>query len=81
MTALMKRFPEGAGVLAHEQNPIDEATLDYLAQLKVAGIIYDTHYSTIHNFFGVFMTVKDYPHPIPWWEALKQLQQVYPACA
>jgi hypothetical protein len=80
-TALMNRFPESAGVLAHEQNPIDEATLDYLEGLKASGAIYDTHYSTIHNFFGVFITVKDYPHPIPWWDALAQLPQLDPICA
>jgi hypothetical protein len=81
VTALMKRFPESAGVLASEQNPIDEATLDYLGRLKANGAIYDTHYSTIHNFFGVFITVKDYPHPIPWWEAIERLQKLYPRCA
>ena len=80
-TALMQRFPESAGVLSQEQNPIDEATLDYLGRLKASGAIYDTHYSTIHNFFGVFITVKDYPHPIPWWEAMTQLERLYPLCA
>jgi hypothetical protein len=76
-TALMERFPEIATTLAHEQNPIDEATLDYLQGLKVAGGIYDMQYSSIHNFFGVFISIKDYPHPIPWWDAVPQLQQLY----
>jgi hypothetical protein len=73
----MERFPEIATTLAHEQNPIDEATLDYLQGLKVAGGIYDMQYSSIHNFFGVFISIKDYPHPIPWWDAVPQLQQLY----
>jgi hypothetical protein len=77
-TALMERFPDIATTLAQEQNPIDEATLDYLQGLKVAGGIYDMQYSSIHNFFGVFITVKDYPHLIPWWDAVPQLQQLYP---
>lgn len=76
-TALMKRFPDIATTLSQEQNPIDENTLDYLQRLKAAGGIYDMLYSSIHNFFGVFITIKDYPHPIPWWEALPQLQQLY----
>jgi hypothetical protein len=78
ITALMKRFPDIANTLAKEQNPIDEATLNYLQRLKVAGGIYDMQYSSIHNFFGVFITIKDYPHPIPWWEAVFQLQLLYP---
>jgi hypothetical protein len=77
-TALMERFPDIATTLAKERNPIDEATLDYLQRLKVAGEIYDMQFSSIHNFFGVFITVKDYPHLIPWWEAVPQLQQLYP---
>ncbi len=77
-TALMKRFPDIATTLAQEQNPIDEATLDYLQRLKVAGGIYDMQYRSIHNFFGVFITIKDYPHPIPGWDAVPQLQQLYP---
>jgi hypothetical protein len=77
-TALMEKFPDIATTLAQEQNPIDEATLDYLQRLKVAGGIYDMQYSSIHNFFGVFITVKDYPHLIPWWDAVPQLQQLYP---
>jgi hypothetical protein len=77
-TALMERFPDIATTLAKERNPIDEATLDYLQRLKVAGGIYDMQYSSIHNFFGVFITVKDYPHLIPWWDAVPQLQQLYP---
>ncbi|PSB56831.1 hypothetical protein [Chamaesiphon polymorphus] len=77
-TALMKRFPDIATTLSQEQNPIDEATLDYLQRLKVAGGIYDMQYSSIHNFFGVFITIKDYPHPIPWWDAVPQLQRLYP---
>jgi DNA-binding MarR family transcriptional regulator len=80
-TALMERFPDIANTLAQERNPIDEATLDYLQRLKVAGGIYDMQYSSIHNFFGVFITVKDYPHLIPWWDAVPQLQRLYPACA
>jgi hypothetical protein len=52
--------------------------LDYLQRLKVAGGIYDMQYSSIHNFFGVFITVKDYPHLIPWWDAVPQLQRLYP---
>jgi hypothetical protein len=76
-TALMQRFPDIATTLAQEQNPIDEATLDYLQRLKLAGAIYDMQYSSIHNFFGVFITVKDYPHLIPWWEAVPQLQRLY----
>jgi hypothetical protein len=47
-TALMKRFPDIATTLSQEQNPIDEATLDYLQRLKVAGGIYDMLYSSIH---------------------------------
>jgi hypothetical protein len=78
-TVLMQRFPDIAHTLAQEQNPIDEATLDYLQRLKAVGGIYDMQYSSIHNFFGVFMTIKDYPHPIPWWDAVPQLQQLYPA--
>jgi hypothetical protein len=78
VTALMKRFPEIANTLAKEQNPIDEATLDYLQRLKVEDGIYDMQYSSIHNFFGVFITIKDYPHPIPWWEAIGKLQLLYP---
>jgi hypothetical protein len=77
-TALMERFPDIATTLAKERNPINEATLDYLQRLKVAGEIYDMQFSSIHNFFGVFITVKDYPHLIPWWEAVPQLQQLYP---
>jgi hypothetical protein len=77
-TALMERFPDIATTLAKERNPIDEATLDYLQRLKVAGEIYDMQFSSIHNFFGVFITVKDYPHLIPWWDAVPQLQQLYP---
>jgi hypothetical protein len=77
-TALMQKFPDIATTLAQEQNPIDEATFDYLQRLKVAGGIYDMQYSSIHNFFGVFITVKDYPHLIPWWDAVPQLQQLYP---
>jgi hypothetical protein len=77
-TALMERFPDIATTLAKERNPIDEATLDYLQQLKVAGGTYDMQYSSIHNFFGVFITVKDYPHLIPWWDAVPQLKQLYP---
>jgi hypothetical protein len=77
-TALMEKFPDIATTLAQEQNPIDEATFDYLQRLKVAGGIYDMQYSSIHNFFGVFITVKDYPHLIPWWDAVPQLQQLYP---
>jgi hypothetical protein len=77
-TALMQRFPEIAATLAQERNPIDEATLDYLQGLKVAGEIYDMQYSSIHNFFGVFISIKDYPHPIPWWDAVPQLQQLCP---
>ncbi len=77
-TALMKRFPDIAATLSQEQNPIDEATLDYLQRLKVAGGIYDMLYSSIHNFFGVFITIKDYPHPIPWWDAVPQLRKLYP---
>jgi hypothetical protein len=80
-TALMRRFPDIANTLAQERNPIDEATLDYLQRLKVAGGIYDMQYSSIHNFFGVFITVKDYPHLIPWWDAVPQLQQLYPNCS
>lgn len=80
-TALMKRFPDIAGTLSKEKNPIDEATLDYLEELRVNGMVYGTHYTTIHNFYGVFITIKDYPHPIPWWEAVPQLQQLYPLCA
>jgi hypothetical protein len=76
-TVLMQRFPDIANTLAQEQNPIDEATLDYLQRLKVAGGIYDMQYSSIHNFFGVFITVKDYPHLIPWWDAVQQLQMLY----
>jgi hypothetical protein len=76
-TALMEKFPDIATTLAQEQNPIDEATFDYLQRLKVAGGIYDMQYSSIHNFFGVFITVKDYPHLIPWWDAVPQLQQLY----
>ena len=78
-TVLMQRFPDIAHTLAQEQNPIDEATLDYLQRLKAVGGIYDMQYSSIHNFFGVFITIKDYPHPIPWWDAVLQLQQLYPA--
>jgi hypothetical protein len=78
-TALMERFPDIATTLAKERNPIDEDTLDYLQRLKVAGGIYDMQYSSIHNFFGVFITIKDYPHLIPWWDAVQQLQQLYPA--
>ncbi len=77
-TVLMQRFPDIAHTLAQEQNPIDEATLDYLQRLKAVGGIYDMQYSSIHNFFGVFITIKDYPHPIPWWDAVPQLQQLYP---
>jgi hypothetical protein len=77
-TALMQRFPDIANTLAQEQNPIDEATLDYLQRLKVAGGIYDMQYSSIHNFFGVFLTIKDYPHLIPWWDAVPQLHQLSP---
>jgi hypothetical protein len=79
VTALMKRFPDIANTLSKEENPIDEATLDYLERLKVAELIHNVHYSSIHNFFGVFITSKDYPHPIPWWDAVPQLQQLYPA--
>jgi hypothetical protein len=78
ITALMKAFPEIANTLAKEQNPIDEANLDYLKRLKVAGGIYDMQYTSIHNFFGVFIMMRDYPHPIPWWDAVPQLQQLYP---
>lgn len=67
-----------ATTLAQERNPIDAATFDYLQRLKVAGRIYDMQYSSIQNFFGVFITVKDYPHLIPWWDAVPQLQQLYP---
>lgn len=81
VTALMQRFPDIAGTLAKEQNPIDAATLDYLERLRVDGLIYNTHYNTIDNYFGVFITRQDYPHPIPWWEAMTRLQQVYPVCA
>jgi hypothetical protein len=81
ITALMQRFPDTAGTLAKEQNPIDEATLDYLERLRVDGLIYNTHYNTIDNYFGVFITQQDYPHPIPWWDALTRLQQLYPICA
>jgi hypothetical protein len=81
VTVLMQRFPDIAGTLAKEQNPIDEATLDYLERLRVEGLIYNTHYNTIDNYFGVFITQQDYPHPIPWWDALTQLQQLYPSCA
>jgi hypothetical protein len=77
-TALMERFPDIANTLAQERNPIDEATLDYLQRLKVAGGIYDMQFSSIHNFFGVFITVKDYPHLMPWWDAVPQLQRLYP---
>jgi hypothetical protein len=77
-TALMEKFPDIATTLAQEQNPINEATFDYLQRLKLAGEIYDMQYSSIHNFFGVFITVKDYPHLIPWWDAVPQLQQLYP---
>jgi hypothetical protein len=80
-TALMEKFPDIATTLAQEQNPINEATFDYLQRLKVAGGIYDMQYSSIHNFFGVFITVKDYPHLIPWWDAVPQLQQLYPDVA
>jgi hypothetical protein len=80
-TALMERFPDIATTLAKERNPIDEATLNYLQRLKVAGGIYDMQYSSIHNFFGVFITVKDYPHLIPWWDAVPQLQRLYPDLA
>jgi hypothetical protein len=58
-TALMERFPDIATKLAQERNPIDEATFDYLQRLKVTGGIYDMQYSSIHNFFGMFITVKD----------------------
>jgi hypothetical protein len=78
VTALMKRFPEIASTLSKEQNPIDEATLDYLQRLRVAGNIYDMQYNSVKNFFGVFITIKDYPHSIPWWNAVLQLQQLYP---
>jgi hypothetical protein len=71
VTALMKRHPEVAQTLSLEQNPIDEATLDYLLGLEAAGAIHGTTYSTIHNYFGVFITKRDYPHAIPWWEAIK----------
>lgn len=81
ITALMQRFPDIAGTLAKEQNPIDAATLDYLERLRVDGLIYNTHYNTIDNYFGVFITQQDYPHPIPWWEAMGRLQHVYPICA
>jgi hypothetical protein len=77
-TALMEKFPDIATTLAQEENPIDAATLDYLQRLKVAGRIYDMQFSSIHNFFGVFITIKDYPHLIPWWGAIPQLQQLYP---
>ena len=80
-TALIQRFPDIATTLAKEQNPIDDATLDYLERLRVDGLIHGTHYNTIDNYFGVFITQQDYPHPIPWWDALKQLQQIYPICA
>jgi hypothetical protein len=80
-TALIQRFPDIATTLAKEQNPIDEATLDYLERLRVDGLIHGTHYNTIDNYFGVFITQQDYPHPIPWWDALTRLQQLYPICA
>jgi hypothetical protein len=78
VTELMKRFPDIANTLSKEENPIDETTLDYLERLKVAELIYNVQYSTIHDFFGVFITCYDYPHPIPWWDAVPQLQQLYP---
>jgi hypothetical protein len=78
VTALMNRFPDIAHTLSKEENPIDEASLDYLERLRVAELIYNVHYSSIYNFFGVFITIKDYPHAIPWWDAVTQLQQLYP---
>jgi hypothetical protein len=75
VTALIKRNPEVAHTLSLEQNPIDEATLDYLLALETAGKIYRTHYSTIHNYFGVFITKRDYPHAIPWWEAVEIIRK------
>jgi hypothetical protein len=81
VTALMQRFPEIAGTLSKERNPIDAATLDYLERLRIEGLIHGTHYNTIDNYFGVFITQRDYPHPIPWWEALLQLQQLDSMCA
>jgi hypothetical protein len=81
VTALMQRFPDIAGTLAKERNPIDAATLDYLERLRIEGLIHGTHYNTIDNYFGVFITQRDYPHPIPWWEAMTRLQQLYPLCA
>jgi hypothetical protein len=81
VTALMQRFPDITGTLSKERNPIDAATLDYLERLRVEGLIHGTHYNTIDNYFGVFITQRDYPHPIPWWDALLQLQQLYSMCA
>jgi hypothetical protein len=78
VTALMNRFPDIAHTLSKEENPIDEASLDYLERLKVAELIYNVQFSSVHNFFGVFITIKDYPHAIPWWDAVPQLQQLYP---
>jgi hypothetical protein len=75
VTALMKRHPNEANTFSLEQNPIDEATLDYLLALETAGKIYRTHYSTIHNYFGVFITKRDYPHAIPWWEAVEIIRK------
>jgi hypothetical protein len=78
VTELMKRFPDIANTLSKEQNPIDKANLDYLERLRIAELIYNVQYSTIYDFFGVFITCYDYPHPIPWWDAIPQLQQLYP---
>jgi hypothetical protein len=77
-TALMEEFPNLTQTLSQEENPIDRKTLDYLYRLEQSGCIYRTQYSTLHNFFGVFLTQKDYPHPIPWWEVVTELRTKYP---
>ena len=75
---LQREFPQTAHGLAAENNPIDEDSYYYLNRLFQAELIYRLHYNTVDNFYGVAISIKDYPYLTPWWDAIPILKVLYP---
>ena len=75
---LQREFPQTAHGLAAENHPIDEDSYYYLKRLLEAELIYRLHYNTIDDFYGVMITIKEYPYATPWWDAIPILKVLYP---
>ena len=75
---LQREFPQTAHGLAAENHPIDEDSYYYLNRLLEEKLIYRLHYNTIDDFYGVMITIKEYPYATPWWDAIPILKVLYP---